>query len=153
MVIKDKVILGSVAGIVASIPQVILNAILLRLKLTEFYDFQIAGSVYLYKYLTYTPSGLLFGAIMWESIAVGLGIIAVYFISVTGRSGWWLKGIIVSNLIMFSLIYGFFFAMQAPTIVPWDLRTDWSMLFENAVFGVCLGYLINLWNDWELEKK
>lgn len=144
MVIKDKIMLGAIAGVLASIPQILLNALFVQLKLTEFYDFQISGSVYLYKYLTLTTSGFIFGGVMWEFIAVGLGIAASYVIAKTGKAHWWFKGILVSNLCMYALIYGFFFSLGAPSIVPWDLKTNWSMLLDNTVFGVTLGYFITV---------
>lgn len=145
--INDKIALGVLAGIVGTIPQLVLNLILTKMGFSKYYAFQLSGSVYLYEHLTTTFWGLVFGGLVWEFMAGGLGIATVYFIKMTGKDFWWLKGVIISNTIMFVLIYGFFFALEAPKIVPWDLGTNLAVLIENLLFGITTSFFIVRYGD------
>lgn len=145
MIIKDKIALGTLAGIVATIPQIPVNILSMKLNLAQHFSFQYAASIFIYKNLTYSFWGLLFGGLVWESMAAGLGIITVFLIDWTGEDFWWLKGLLVSNTLMFIFMYGFFFGLEAPKIVPWDLETNWTIFIENLVFGVTSGYLVVRW--------
>ena len=145
MIIKDKIKLGVVSGIAATIPQLIFNYISVQLGYSQYYNFQISASVYLYRNTTYTWAGMLFGAITWLATGAGLGVASAYLMDKTGPDYWWLKGILISNSIMFSFIYGFIYSSLAPTIVPWDLSTNFSMIIENVIYGIALGYLIVHW--------
>ncbi|HYH02020.1 MAG TPA: hypothetical protein VEC37_02885 [Bacillota bacterium] len=148
MIIKDRLTLGVVSGVAATIPQLIFNYISVQLGYSQYYDFQISGSVYLYRNLTYTWGGMLLGGITWSGTGAGLGIVTVYLMDKTGSDYWWLKGILISNAIMYTFIYGFFFSSLAPTIVPWDLGTNFSMIIENALYGISLGFLVVRWGGF-----
>ena len=152
MVVKDRIALGTIAGIVATFPQLIFNFISVQLGFAKFYDYQVSSSVYLEKQLTYTIGGFFFGMMTWETVGAGMGIVTVYLIQSTGRAHWWLKGVLVSCLLMYTLVYGFFYALRAPNIVPWDLGTNWSIFIENIIFGVISGYLVVRWGDWKKAR-
>jgi len=92
------------------------------------------------------------GWLVWESMAAGLGIITTYLIYWSGRDYWWLKGLLVSNTLMFIFIYGFFFGLEAPKIVPWDLQTNWTFFIENLVFGITAGYFAVRWGTNENKQ-
>lgn len=77
--------------------------------------------------------------------AADLGIASVVLIGWTRKTYWWLKGLLISNLIMFIFIYGFYYALGEPKIVPWDLTTNWSLFLENMVFDLCMTYLVVKW--------
>jgi hypothetical protein len=141
MIIKDKIALGTMVGMIASIPQILINVLAMQTGFAQHYAFQYAASIYVYKNLTYTFWGLLFGWLVWESMAAGLGVITTYLIYWTGKDYWWLKGLLISNTVMFIFLYGFFFGLEAPKIVPWDLETNWTLFIENLAFGITAGYL------------
>lgn len=153
MVIKDKIALGTAAGIAATIPQLIVNVFLVIFGFSVYYSPQLAASVFIYKYLTYQLWGMLFGLLVWESMAAGLGIFTVYLIYWTGRDFWWLKGLLVSNTLMFIFMYGFYFGLGAPKIDPLDLGTNWSLFIENLVFGLGTSYLAIRWGGDYLKNK
>ncbi len=96
MKISDGTALGAIAGIVATIPQLIFDFILVQVGFSKYYAFQISGAVYLLKKSTDDLSGLLLGGIVWESTAILLGVVTVFYIRYTGVEFWWLKGLIVS---------------------------------------------------------
>lgn len=148
--IRDKIALGTFAGFIGSIPGLLVNFLSYQLGHSNYYSFQLAGGVYLLKNLTGSLSGIILGGIAWESMAGFLGILLVYLIHFTGRDYWWLKGIVISNGIFYILIYGFFFSLGGgpvgPKVVPWDIKTNYTVLLENLIFGLTTSYLIIKWN-------
>ena len=88
---------------------------------------------------------MVFGGLVWELMAAGLGTLTVFLIHWTGKEFWWVKGLLVSNAIMFIFIYGLFYTLAAPRIVPWDLGTNWSVFIENIIFGLTAGFLTIRW--------
>lgn len=153
MQIRDRIALGVFAGAAATVPQILLNALLVWAGLCKYYDYQVSASVYILRHLTHTASGLAFGAVTWTSIACALGVAIVYLLTWTGSAYWWLKGVAVSYGIMFSLIYGFFYAMEAPKITPWDLGTNWSILADNLLFGLVCSLLVVRWGRGMFEAE
>lgn len=147
MVIRDRIALGAFAGAIAAVLQLIFNFISVKIEFAKFYDFQLSGSIYLEKQLTYTFWGIILGVITWLFVGTGLGIAMVYLIRRTGKDFWWLKGVLISNFIMYTLVYGFFFGIKAPNVVPWDIPTNWSVLIDNTIFGLIASFLIVRWNE------
>lgn len=146
MIIHDKVARGALAGVAATVPQLAVDAISVAIGFSRFYGLQISAGVYLLKHLTTTFWGILFGWLVWEFMAVALGVVVSFFIQWTGKSHYWLKGLLVSNTIMFIFIYGFFYALGGPKIIPWDLGTNWTVLISNLVFGLVSSYLVVRWS-------
>lgn len=134
--------LGAVAGMIGSLPQLLLNFVSKQLGIAKSYDFQISGGVYLLKKYTLTPGGILLGLLTWESIAVALGIVTAYVIRATGKEYWWFKGLFVADGLMYTFLYGYVFALGGPKVIPWDVPTNLSMFVENIIFGVTTGYVV-----------
>lgn len=150
--IKDSTALGAVAGIVATIPQLVFDFIMVQLGYSGYYAFQLSGSIYLLKRFTDDILGFVLGGIIWESMAMFLGIITVFYMRFTGKDYWWLKGIVVSNVIMFAAIYGFLYSLGAAKIVPFDIPTNFTVLIGNIIFGLTKSYLVVRWGDESLLR-
>lgn len=99
------------------------------------------------------PAGLILGGLVWESQAILLGILTVYYIRATGTDYWWLKGLIISNVIMYTVVYGFLFTLGGAKIIPFNIPTNFTVLIGNVIFGLTLPYLIVRFGDAELLKK
>lgn len=140
MIIKDEIALGALAGFLATIPQFIFNLISVYFSYSKFYSFQFSGSIFLRPSLTLTPLGIVIGTFMWVSMATVLGIIIVYLLKYTGKDYWWLKGILVSVSLMFTIIYGFLQSFGITKIVPNDIPTNLTHLIGNIIFGAFAGY-------------
>lgn len=157
MVIRDKIALGTLIGVIGTFPGLILNFILYKLGHTNYYSFQLSGGIYLLKNLTDSLSGLILGGIVWEFTGAFLGIITVYLIYSTGKDYWWLKGVLVSNGLFFVIIYGFFFSLGGeiigPKVVPWDIKTNYTVLLENTLFGLTASYLTVRWSNVRKAKN
>jgi hypothetical protein len=48
MFVKDKIALGTIVGIVATVPQIIINVLAVQIGLSQHYAFQYAASIYVY---------------------------------------------------------------------------------------------------------
>lgn len=148
--INDSSALGALTGIVATVPQIIFDFIAVKLGYSGYYAFQISGSIYLFKRFTNDLLGLMLGGIVWESNAILLGIVTVHYMRYTGRDYWWLKGLFASNIIMYTVIYGFLYNLGGAKIVPYDIPTNLTVLFGNTIFGVFMSFLIVKWGDESL---
>ncbi|NLP36060.1 MAG: hypothetical protein GX357_00195 [Firmicutes bacterium] len=145
MVIRDRIALGVLAGIIATIPAILVNMLSVNLGFAKWYSHQIGGSIYLHPGLTDSLQGFLLGALTWLIPAMALGIITSYVIKATGEDFWWLKGIAVTLICMHLIVYGFLYSLGGATIVPFDFATNISIYVENIIYGLTLGYLIKRW--------
>lgn len=145
MVIRDRIALGAFAGIIATIPSLILNVLSVQLGFAKWYSYQIGGSIYLHPGLTDSYQGFLLGTFVWLIPASALGIVTSYVIQATGEDYWWLKGIVITMIFMYLAIYGFLYTLGGATIVPFDFATNMSVYIENIIYGLSLGYLIKRW--------
>ncbi|MGI6659284.1 MAG: hypothetical protein ACOX4N_07760 [Dethiobacteraceae bacterium] len=145
MMIRDRIALGVVAGLLATIPSLIVNIISVNLGFARWYSHQIGGSIYLHPGLTDSPQGVILGLLVWIIPAMILGVITSYVIKVTGEDFWWLKGIAVTLTCMYLIIYGFLYSLGGARIVPFDFATNVSIYIENVIYGLTLAYLIKRW--------
>ncbi|NLN53589.1 MAG: hypothetical protein GX150_04710 [Firmicutes bacterium] len=145
MMIRDRIALGVVAGLLATIPSLIVNIISVNLGFARWYSHQIGGSIYLHPGLTDSPQGVILGLLVWIIPAMILGVITSYVIKVTGEDFWWLKGIAVTLTCMYLIIYGFLYSLGGARIVPFDFATNISIYIENVIYGLTLAYLIKRW--------
>lgn len=147
MVIRDRIALGAFAGIIATIPSLIINFLSVQLAFAKWYSYQIGGSIYIHPGLTDSLQGFLLGTLVWLIPALALGIITSYVIQATGEDYWWLKGIAITMIFMYLVVYGFLYTLGGATIVPFDFATNMSVYIENIIYGLSLGYLIKRWGQ------
>lgn len=146
MIIHDRIALGAFAGILGSIPQLIIDFLLVQLNYSQVYAFQIVASIYLKPHLTLKPMGLILGGIVWEFGSAMLGVLIVYLFVLTGNDYWWLKGLGISNGFMFTIFYGFIYTLGGAKIIPFDITTNFTQLIGHTVFGISTSYLIIKWD-------
>lgn len=151
MVIRDRFALGVVAGILATIPSLLVNLLSVNLGFARWYSHQIGGSIYLQPGLTDSLQGAILGLLIWFIPAMILGVITSYLIMATGEDFWWLKGIAVTLTCMHLIIYGFLYTLGGATIVPFDFATNFSIYIENIVYGLTLSYLIKRWGKAKIS--
>lgn len=102
MKIEDTFALGSISAIAAAIPQLLFDWVshyfLFRSK---YQGYQISAGVYIQSQLTNELMGIALGLIVWISQAMALGVIITLILKMSGKDFWWLKGLLVSNGIMY----------------------------------------------------
>ncbi len=147
MRIKDKIALGTFAGLIATVPALLTNYLSVQLGFSKWYSFQLSAGIYLHAGLTDSWQGLVLGALVWMIPSALLGVLVAYLISATGKDYWWLKGCGVTLTLMYLFIYGFLFTLGAAEIIPFDTSTNISVFIENTIFGLCAGYLVAKWGE------
>jgi hypothetical protein len=143
--LQDKVALGAVTGVAASLPGLLFNLFSVLLGTTEHYSFQLSAGVFLREDLLSTAGGLVLGGILWELTSAFLGVLIVYVLHFTGKEFWWLKGPLTSIPFTYILFFGFVFDIHPTHVVPRDLGSNFSLLGENIVFGLAAAYLAARW--------
>lgn len=149
MKIKDTVTLGTIAGIIGTIPQLLFHLIFTQVGFIKYFAFQLTGSVYMVKELTYTPLGLFIGGFVWLLLGGIIGVITAYLLILTGKDNWWLKGLLVNEGVMFLGVYGIIYTLGGAKIVPFDIKTNLIVLLGSLIYGVTMPYLIIRWRDQE----
>lgn len=146
LIIKDRVALGTLTGILGAVPAVLLNLISHALNFSKTYSFTLAGGIFLKGNVTETAGGILLGSVLWIFTAAFISFLIVLLIERTGKDYWWIKGPLLTIVVMHLLIYGFAFNMAQTKIIPVDVATNISMFVENLIFGITTGYLITRWS-------
>jgi len=144
MLINDRITLGTIAGLVGTIPQILISFISYKIGYAQFFSFQLSAGVHLAKPLAVEPMGLLMGGFIWELTGAVLGIVILYIITKTGKEFWWLKGIIVTNFLMYTIVYGFAFDMGASYLAD-DIGTNFTEMVGNILFGLTSAFLAAKW--------
>lgn len=150
MRIKDEFALSFLAGFIACVPQIAFDTISVLAGYSKYYAFQIAAGVFLHNHLALTPLGIFMGAIIWIIAAIFISLITITVFRLTGKDYWWIKSPAVVLSIMFIGIYGFLFNLGAAEIVPYDIPTNFTILINNIIFSIVLGYSIIHYGDNEL---
>lgn len=142
MKIKDEFALSVIAGLIACIPQLTFDTISYFAGYSKYFAFQIAAGIFVRKDLTTTPAGLIMGAMIWMIAAIFISLVTIAVFRFTGKDYWWLKSPAIVLSIMFIGIYGFLFNLGGAEIVPNDVPTNVTMLINNVIFSIVLGYSI-----------
>lgn len=145
MLIKDRITLGTIAGLAGTVPQVLISLISFKIGYAEYFSYQLSAGVHLTKPLTMTPMGIIMGGLIWELTGAILGILILFFIIKTGTDFWWLKGILVANFLMYTVIYGFGFEMGIANVLPEDIGTNFTEMVGNTLFGFTAAFLVARW--------
>jgi len=145
MLIKDRITLGTIAGLVGTIPQILISFISFKIGYAQYFSYQLAAGVHLEKTLAGKPMGLFMGGLIWELTGSILGILILFFVIKTGTDFWWLKGILIANFFMYTVIYGFVFDMGSANVLPEDIGTNFTEMVGNTLFGLTSAFLAARW--------
>lgn len=145
MLIKDRITLGVIAGLVGTVPQVLISFISFKIGYAQSFSYQLAAGVHLEKTLARKPIGLLMGGITWELTGAVLGILILYFLIKTGTEFWWLKGMLIANFFMYTAVYGLVFDMGSANVLPEDIGTNLTEMVGNTLFGLTAAFLVAKW--------
>lgn len=145
MLIKDRITLGTIAGLVGTIPQVLISFISFKMGYAKYFSYQLAAGVHLTKELAAKPMGIIMGGYIWELTGALIGILILFLIIKTGTDFWWLKGIIVTDVLMYTVIYGLVFDVGSANVLPEDIATNLTEMVGNTLFGLTAAFLAAKW--------
>jgi hypothetical protein len=101
LLFKDRIVLGSLAGMISGLIKNIPALILFKLEFIKFTMIHIAASVMYKPEIVFTPLGFITG-VVGDTVTSGmLGIVTVFVLTCTGFDYWWYKGIILLTAVWF----------------------------------------------------
>jgi len=142
--LKDRILAGTIAGMIASIIKTISNLILWKMGVIKHLYLFIASAALIRPEDATTVLGVILGVVVDIITGGTLGLLLVYLFKLTGRDYWWYKGLIMGNVIwLFGL--GLAINFGASRIVPVDPVFRLTSLVEHQIFGLVGAYLIIKW--------
>jgi len=142
--LKDRILAGTVAGMIATLIKSIPNIILWKLGIVKYFYLHIAASAMLGPEDVQAPLGLVVGFIVDIITGGSLGILVILVLKYFGSDYWWYKGILVGNLIWLWGL-GVMINFGAARLVPLEPLFRLTSLLEHQLFGLIAAYLIIKW--------
>ncbi len=150
--IKDRLILGALAGVLGGITKTLIVGSFKKLGLAEFDGTETSAGMLLPAYKVNTPSGKLVGHITNTMIGMTLGIAMTYLLSVTGKDRAIIKGAGMSG-VFWMLLYGNYANMGGTTVRPALPNTILSNLVGHFTYGVVTSFVITRLGDPSLFRN
>lgn len=147
MKIKDRIVLGSAAGLIGNSFKILFDEISLRMKISQRSFRATAAGVWVSKEKEATNiKGQILGSIFDFGLSSLGGIGIVHLLSKTGRDHVILKGII-SGITVGSFITAMLSAFPQNKVKPKDAASNLSYVAAHAVYGVIATGLIAKFGD------
>lgn len=141
---KDRILAGTIAGMIATLFKDIPNIILWKMGVVKHLYLYIASSVLIRPQDVTTVWGLVLGVAVDIITGGTLGILIIYLIKFTGRDYWWYKGLILGNVVWLWGL-GVVINFGASRMVPLDPIFRLTSLIEHQIFGLVGVYLVLKW--------
>ena len=143
--IKDRLLLGTIAGLGGNIVKFGIIEIAKRLKWAEFNGVDTAAGIMLPAHELAEPRGRLVGFIGDAIVAATLGTATTYILSITGKDNAIFKGA-SSGLFMWTALYG---AMGGgiSTVRPASPKTVLSQFIAHGAYGAITAALVKRLGD------
>jgi len=144
--IKDRLLLGGIAGLGGNIVKLGILQIAKRLKWAEFDGAQTATGILLPAHKVAEPRGRLIGYLGDATIAAVLGIATTYTLSITGKDKAILKGA-SSGMFMWTDLYGALGGIGVTKVRPASSKTILSQFIGHSAFGAVAAALATQLGD------
>lgn len=144
--IKDKMLIGALIGILADAVKLIANYILFSLGYTKVVFWQIVASIFLRKEHLYDKLAYLIGAVADATFTSLLGVIFVYIIYLFGAKNLWLKGM-GFGLVVWVSVFGILVSRIAGEKLPQDPTGVVVTIIAHVVFGLALAFFTKLFKQ------
>lgn len=142
--LKDRILAGTMAGMIAAIIKSVPNIILWKLGIVKHLYFHLASSALVRPEDVDTVLGLILGVVVDVITGGTLGVLIIFLFKATGRDYWWYKGLVMGNAIW---LWGLGIGINQgfARIVPFDAVFRLTSLVEHQIFGLIAAYLIIKW--------
>jgi len=139
--LKDKILVGSMAGIIATLFKAIPNLILWKLKIVPALYLHIAASSLILPKDVNRPIGIIIGLIADLITGGTIGILAAQGLKIFGCDYLAHKGLVIGSLVW---LFGFGVALNlgVAKINPSDPLLQLTSLIDHLIFGLITVYLI-----------
>lgn len=136
---KDKVVTGTVTGLLADSIKLSFNYVAFRLHFATVTFWQIAASRFLGKDSLYKPIAYLIGAVTDLTVTSIVGVLFIYFLHYTGRDYIWLKGIGFGLTIWVLLLGTLLTQSQVKlNLTPFDIVVTF---IAHLIYGLSLAFI------------
>ncbi|KJS87823.1 MAG: hypothetical protein JM58_02970 [Peptococcaceae bacterium BICA1-8] len=142
--LRDRILAGTIAGMIATIFKTIPNIILWKMGIVQHSYLHLAAAALISPQDVNTPLGLIIGVAVDIITGGTLGLLIIYLFKITGRDYWWYKGLIIGNAIWLWGL-GVTINFGASKMVPLDPVFRLTSLAEHQIFGLVVAYLIIKW--------
>ncbi|HBE76311.1 MAG TPA: hypothetical protein DDW65_00790 [Firmicutes bacterium] len=142
--IKDKIVISSVAGILGTLCKDLPNYIYYKLGIIHYLYAQLAASAHLEPKNICSPLGYIIGFLADIATGGAIGIAAILFLDRFGIEYWWYKGLAIGITVwLFGLgVILNLGTVHLPSCEPLFRLTS---LFDHLIFGVVVVYIIGKW--------
>ncbi|NLT94135.1 MAG: hypothetical protein GXW85_01140 [Clostridia bacterium] len=135
--LKDKIILGAIIGLLADAVKLAANFAMYKLGWTNVVFWQIVATRFLNKNDLFKPSALFIGAVADITFSAALGIIFIYFINFFGRNYLFIKGI-GYGLSTWVLIFGTLLGLSVEHKIPPTTGGIMVTLIAHFIYGLAI---------------
>jgi hypothetical protein len=133
--IKDRLLLGVIAGLGANIPKIIIGKTGLRLKTADLHGPQIAAGIFLPGHNLAQTTGKIVGYMADATIAGILGVVTVYGLSFTGKDHYLLKGAATGQA-LWQGGYGLLSSFGVTQVYTQRPKTVLNEFVSHTVYGI-----------------
>ena len=144
--IKDRLILGAVAGLGGNLAKLAIERIAMKMNLAELSGPERAAGMLVAGHKTATTEGKIVGCITDSIISVVLGTATVYALSVAGKDKAVIKGALIGK-VAWTGLYGMLATMGATKVGPVGPKTVLSELVAHTTYGVTTAYIATKFGD------
>lgn len=142
--IKDKIFVGSIAGMIGTLFKDFPNFIFYRTGVVKYLYANLAASAHLFPAQVETPLGYAIGIAADISTGGAIGVVTLLFLERFGVDLWWFKGFMIGNgLWLFGL--GVILNLGSVHLIPNDPTFRLLSLLDHWCFGLATVYLIKKW--------
>jgi len=149
--IKDRAVLGVLAGIAGSIVKNTLEELMLRKGWNNCTGAQMAAEVFLKKKDLKHPLSKFMGCLGNMGIGAGLGIPMVYFLNLTGKDFALLKGAAAGHLI-WVYFYGGMNRIRRNSVFPLSPKSNFCAFFSHLAYGMTTAAVIKALGDEDIFR-
>lgn len=135
--IKDKIIIGAVIGILADALKLITNYILYAFGFTKVLFWQVVATRFIQKEYLFNKLAYVIGAIADITVTSLLGVTFVYVIYIFGAKHLWTKGV-GFGLVVWVSLFGTLLGQTVEDKLPQDPTGVIVTLISHIVFGLAL---------------
>lgn len=143
--IKDRVFVGSIAGMIAAACKNISNLLFYGLNIVDVLYIQLAASAHLLPADIHTPLGYVIGILSDIITGSCIGVLGIIFLSYFGTDYWWYKGCIIGNLVW---LFGLGVILNLGTVHYNSFNPVFRIfaLVDHQIYGLLYVYIVYRWS-------
>ena len=149
--LQDRIIVGSIIGLLADAVKLITNYAAFLLNFTDVVFWQITATRFLAQSDLFKPVVLLIGGVADVTVTAVLGVIFFYIIDYTGRDYLWIKGI-GFGMAVWVVLFGTLLGQSVQGKIPQGPSGILVTIMAHFVFGLSLAFFTWLYYKYAAKQ-